>query len=93
MQKRECVNMLKKCLNKEFSSDIFDNYFEMIDQSMSTRNNKHCIRLSPVTLEVARHGSYFTGGIYYNSLQFDIRKLILSIILRKKFLNFLNNAF
>ena len=93
MQKRECVNMGKKCLNKELASDIFDNYFEMIDHSISTRNNKYCIRLSPVKLEVARHGSYFTGGTYYNSLPFDIRKLILSIFLRKKFLNSLNNVF
>ena len=39
--KREFYNMVKKCLNKEFASDIFDNYFKMIDHSMNTRNNKH----------------------------------------------------
>ena len=43
IEKRECVNMVKKCLNKEFASDIFDNYFEMIDPSMSSRNNKYCL--------------------------------------------------
>ena len=66
--------MVKKCLNEEFASNIFDNYFLMIDHSMSPRNNKHCIRLPPVKLEVVRRGFYFTGGTLYNSLPIDIRK-------------------
>ena len=60
--KRECVNTVKKYLNKEFAYDIFDHYFKMIDHSMNIMNNKHCIRLPPVKLEVARCGFYFTGG-------------------------------
>ena len=82
--KRECVNMVKKCLNKEFASDIFDNYFEMINHSMNTRNNKHCIKLSHVKLEVPRHGFYFTGGTLYNSLPNDIRKTDSVNIFKKK---------
>ena len=35
--------LLEKYLTKEFASDIFDNYFEMTDHSMNTRNNKDCI--------------------------------------------------
>ena len=71
--KRECVNMVKKCLKKEFAFDIYDNYFETIDHSMKTRNNKHCIILPPVKLEVARHGFYFTEGTLYNSLPIETR--------------------
>ena len=66
--KRECVNMVKKRLNREFACDIFDNYFEIIDHLMITRNNKHYIRLPSVKLEVARRGFYFTRGTLYNSL-------------------------
>ena len=66
--KRECVNMVKKCLNREFACDIFDNYFEIIDHLMITRNNKHYIRLPSVKLEGARRGFYFTRGTLYNSL-------------------------
>ena len=66
--------MVKKCLNKEFASHIFDNYFEMIDHSINTRNNKHCSRLPPAKLEVARRGFYFTLSTLYNSLPIDIRK-------------------
>ena len=75
--KHECVCMVKKCLNKEFASDIFDNYFEMIDHSMNTRNNKHCIRLPPVKLEVARRGFYSTGGLFTIAYQLILGKLIL----------------
>ena len=82
--KHECVNMVKKCLNKEFTSDISDNYFEMIDHSMNTRNNKHCIRLPPVKLEVARRGFYFAGSTLYNSLPIDIRKIDSVNIFKKK---------
>ena len=76
--------MVKKCLNKEFASDIFDNYFGMIDHSMNTRNNKHCIKLSPGKLEVAQCGFFFTGGTLYNSLPIDIRKIDSVNIFKKK---------
>ena len=76
--------MVKKCLNKEFASDIFDNYFEMIDHSMNTRNNKHWIRLPPVKLEFARRGFCFTGGTLYNSLPIDIKKIDSVNIFKKK---------
>ena len=81
--KRECVNMVKNCLNKEFASDTLDYYFEIIDHSVNTRNNKHCMRLPPVKLEVARRGLYFTGGTLYNSLPTDIRKTSVNIFKKK----------
>ena len=76
--------MVKKCLNKEFASDIFDDYFEMIDHSMNIRNNKHCVGLPPVKLQVARRGFYFTGGTLYNSLPVEIRKIDSVNIFKKK---------
>ena len=82
--KRECINVVKKCLNKDFASDVFDNYFEMIDHSMNTRNNKHCVRLASVKLEVASRDFYFTGGTLYNSLPIDITKIDSVNIFKKK---------
>ena len=76
--------MVKKCLNKEFASDILDNYFEMIDHAMNIRNNKHCVGLPPVKLQVARRGFYFTGGTLYNSLPVEIRKIDSVNIFKKK---------
>ena len=86
--KRECVNMVNKCLNKEFASEIFDNYFKMIDHSMNTRNNKHCIRLPPVKLEVSRLGFHFTGGTLCNSLPIAIRKTNSVNTFKKKVFEF-----
>ena len=91
--KREYVNIVKKYLNKEFASDISDNYFEMIDHSMNTRYNKHCIKLLPVKLEVAGRGFYFTGDTLYNSLPIDIRKTDSVNIFKKKVSEFFNNIF
>ena len=82
--KHECVNMVKRCLNKEFASDIFDNYFETIHHSMNNRNYKHCTRLPPVRLEVASRGFYCTGGYSYNSLPIDTRKIDSVNIFKKK---------
>ena len=82
--KSACVNMVKKSLNKELVSNIFDNYFKMIVHSKNTSNNKHSIRLPPVRLEVARRGFYFTGGTFYNSLSIDIRKTDSVNIFKKK---------
>ena len=56
----------------------------MIDHSMNTRNNKHWIRLPPVKLEFARRGFCFTGGILYNSLPIDIKKINSVNIFKKK---------
>ena len=84
--------MVKNFL-KEFASDAFDNYFEMIDHSIKTRNNKHCIRLPHVKFEVPRRGFNFTGGTLTIVYQWILAKLILSIFLRKKFLNSLINIF
>ena len=82
--KRECVSLVKNCLNKEFASDISGNYFEIIGHSVNTRNNKHCISLPPVKLEVARRGFYFTGSTLFSSLPIDIRKIDSVNIFKKK---------
>ena len=51
---------------------------------MNTRNNKCCIRLPPVKLEIARLGFYFTRGTLYDSLPIDIRKTDSVNIFKKK---------
>ena len=64
--KKECVLMVKKCLNKEFGCETFNSYFTLINHGKSTRNNRYCIKLP---------GFYFTGGNLYNDLPLVIRKL------------------
>ena len=75
---------------KEFASDTFDNYFEMIDHSINTRNYKHCIRLPHVKCEVPRRGFNFTGVTLYNSLPVHISKVDSVNIFKKKVFEFFN---
>ena len=37
--------------------DTFNNYFEISDNKMNTRNKNHCVRLPWVKLELAHQGS------------------------------------
>ena len=73
--KRECVLMVKKCLNKEFHCDTFNSYFQTFDHGKNTRNNLYSIKLPRVKLEIARRGFYFTGGNLYNNLPLHLRKI------------------
>ena len=65
--------MVKKCLNKEFSCEIFNGYFETFNHAKNTRNNFYSIKLRGAKLEIVRHGFYFAEGALYNNLPLDIR--------------------
>ena len=56
-----CLNhdicrLVKRYLLNEFNLDTFNNYFEIFDHKMNTRNNNHSIRLPRVKLELASQG-------------------------------------
>ena len=55
---RDICMLVKRCLLNEFNLDTFNNYFEIFDHMMNTRNN-HSIRLPWVKLELARQGGFF----------------------------------
>ena len=59
-----------KCRKNE-SCENFENYFDVIDSSHGTRNNKYSIRLPKVRLEAAKN------GLLSNSLRSNERKLSL----------------
>ena len=67
--------LLKKYLLNEFNLDTFDNYFDIFEHKMNTRNNKHSIRLPPVKLELAHQGLFslqlpVTGALFKALFQF-----------------------
>ena len=63
-----------KCRKNE-SCENFENYFDVIDSSHGTRNNKYSIRLPKVRLETAKNGLYFLGGKLFNELPLEIRQV------------------
>ena len=72
---REACLLVKKCILKKFHCEAFDEYFQIQQHSMGTRNNGHAIKLPRVKLEVARQSFYFAGGKLYNSLPIFIRQI------------------
>ena len=72
---RDICRLVKRYLLNEFNLDTFNNYFEIFDHKMNTRNNNHCIRLPRVKLELARQGFFFAGGILYNSVPLELRQI------------------
>ena len=75
-----CLNgnicmLVKRCLLNGFNLNTFNNYFEIFDHKINTRNNNHSIRLRRVKLELARQGFFFTGCILYNSPPLELRQI------------------
>ena len=75
-----CLNcdihmLVKRCLVNKSNLDTFDNYFEIFDHKMKTRNNNHSIRLPRVKLEIAAHRFFFPGDILYNPLPLELRQI------------------
>ncbi len=60
IQRQNCL-LVKKCLEKQTNSLIFDNYFKMLGHEKSTRNNNALIEIPRVKLEVAKQSFYFAG--------------------------------
>ena len=72
---RDICMLVKRCLLNEFNLDTFNNYFEIFNHKMKTRNNNQSIRLPRVKLELARQGFFFASGILYNSLPVELRQV------------------
>ena len=72
---RDICMLVKRCLLNEFNLDTFNNYFEIFDHKMNTRNNNHSIRLPRVKLELVRNSFFLASGIRYISLPLELRQV------------------
>ena len=82
-----CLNcvicmLIKRCLLNEFNLDTFNNYFEIFDHKMNTRNNNHSIRLPRAKLELARQGFFFAVAFSTTPCHWNCGKLMLFCCLR-----------
>ena len=71
-QKRRIATYVHQCLTNNVCKN-FENYFEVIESKINTRNNGTLIRLPKVKLEVTRKSFFFQGGYEYNTLPREIR--------------------
>ena len=51
------------------------NYFEKVDHSYETRNNKFSLKLPKVNSNIGRNSFFFKAAITFNELSLDIRQL------------------
>ena len=71
-QKRRIAIYVHQCLINNVYKN-FENYFEVIESKINTRNNGTLIRLPNMKLEVTRKSFFFQGGYEYNTLPREIR--------------------
>ena len=72
LQKRRIATYVPQCLTNNVCKN-FENYFEVIESKINTRNNGRLIRLPKVKLEVTPKSFFFQGGYEYNTLPREIR--------------------
>ena len=71
-QRKRVTAFVHRCITKHICEN-FENYFELIETKINTRNNGTLIRLPKVKLEVARKSFFFQGGLEYSMLPREIR--------------------
>ena len=59
-QRRRIATYVHQCLTNNVSKN-FENYFEVIENKINTRNSGTLVRLPKVKLEVTRKSSFFPG--------------------------------
>ena len=82
-----CLNcdicmLVKKCLLNEFNLNTFNNYFEIFEHKMNTRNNNHSIRPPYVKLELARQGFFSPVAFFTTPCHWCYGKLMIFCCLR-----------
>ena len=65
--------LVKKCLQGQTGSYVFNKYFEIQNNGRHTRNENCSIKLKPIKLEVSRQSFYYNGAKLFNSLPREIR--------------------
>ena len=73
MIQRQICLLVKKCLEKQTNSQIFDNYFCMQSHERATRNNNTLVEIPLLKLEVGKQSFYVAGAKILNSLLIEIR--------------------
>ena len=72
---RNICMLVKRCFLNELNLDTFNNFFEIFDHKMNTKNNNHSIWLPRVKLGLAPQVAFFAVGILYNSLPLELQKV------------------
>ena len=75
IKKRICKLVFDSLNGSGRICDIFMNYFEKMDHSYKTRNNKFSLKLPKVNTNIGRNSFFFKAAIIFNEIPLDIRLL------------------
>ena len=64
---KRVVAFVHRCINGKAIKN-FENYFEVLESKISTRNNGKMTRIPKVKLDAARSSFYFQGALAFNNL-------------------------
>lgn len=71
---RERCLLVRKCITNQMDGEL-NNYFNIFDHKIRTRNNEVSIKLPQVKLEVVKKSFFFAGGQLYNTLPIKLRRI------------------
>ena len=69
---KRVVAFIHRCINGKTIKN-FENYFEVLESKINTRNNGKMTRIPKVKLEAARSSFYFQGALAFNNLPRELR--------------------
>jgi hypothetical protein len=72
LHKQSCT-IVRKCLDGQMCSN-FNNYFQINETGINTRNANCLLKLPKVKLDFAKQSFFYSGAKIYNDLPIDIRK-------------------
>ena len=73
LNKRKSCIFVHKCIQGRMNN--FENYFDIIQHNINTRNNSTLIRLPRVKLQSTKRAFFFQGGLEFNKLPVNIRRI------------------
>ena len=68
----KCCTLVRKCLMSDVC-DRFENYFQLTNHNIATRNKGYLIKLPKIQLEYSRPSFYYMGAWHYNNLPLSLR--------------------
>ena len=71
IQQKPCLSYVYKCIRNDVCEN-FENYFQLMNNSIKTRNNDIILRLPKVKTEAAKKGFFFAGAKMFNQLPANI---------------------
>ena len=83
IQQKQCLSSVYKCIRNDVCEN-FENYFQLMNNSIKTRNSDIILRLRNVKTEAVKKDFFFAGAKMFNQLPANIRSSETLYIFKKQ---------